>query len=117
MEQGNAANVNEVNDDNETEVCEDCGSAPCEWREWGRDVLSIADKRFTWSSDGTILVDEGGTETPCSIVRKNFYQLFTYLKYGHLGRGVRIPIPRCVEQEIRRRYPEPDGNYLGFLND
>ena len=43
------------------------------------------------------------------------YRMFTYLKYGHLGRGVRIPIPECVVAKIREKYPDPDEEYMGFM--
>ena len=46
--------------------------------------------------------------------RKSMYRMFTYLKYGHLGRGVRIPIPECVLTKIQEIYPDPDGEYMGF---
>ena len=43
------------------------------------------------------------------------YRMFTYLKYGHLGRGVRIPIPECVVAKIREKYPDPNEEYMGFM--
>ena len=48
-------------------------------------------------------------------MRKSMYRMFTYLKYGHLGRGVRIPIPECVVAKVREKYPDPDEDYMGFM--
>jgi len=43
-------------------------------------------------------------------VQKSLYHLFTYLKYGHLGRGNRISIPQqCVMEKIHEQFPEPGG--------
>ena len=49
--------------------------------------------------------------------RKAMYRLFTYLKYGHLGKGNRIPIPICVIENIRKVFPSPDVNYMGYMSD
>ena len=43
------------------------------------------------------------------------YRFYTYQKYGHLGKGVRIEVAPCVLKEIRDLYPEEDDNdYVGF---
>ena len=43
------------------------------------------------------------------------YRFYTYQKYGHLGKGVRIEVAPCVLKEIRDLYPEEDeNNYVGF---
>ena len=34
--------------------------------------------------------------------------------YGHLERNNRRVVPSCVVLSIRRKYPAPDGQYLGF---
>jgi hypothetical protein len=47
-------------------------------------------------------------------MRKALYRAFTYLKFGHLGKGRIIPIPSCVTAKIREMYPETDGDYMGF---
>ena len=43
------------------------------------------------------------------------YRMFTYLKYGHLGRGVRILVPECAVAKIQEKYPDPDGEYMDFM--
>ena len=42
------------------------------------------------------------------------YSHFTKLLYGPLGKGERIPLPVCVEKHIRDRFPEENGNYVGY---
>ena len=34
--------------------------------------------------------------------------------WGYLGKHNRVPLPSCVMKEIRRAYPDPDGDYKGF---
>ncbi|XP_069841380.1 uncharacterized protein [Dendropsophus ebraccatus] len=42
------------------------------------------------------------------------YRSFSALIYGYLGDGNRVPIPSCVVNAIRVKYPSPDGQYIGF---
>jgi hypothetical protein len=117
----NSTSSSEMSEDDEyksdecsEEVCEVCGGSPCEWKELGPEVVKITEEQFSWSDNGVIVLDEDGTPIERSTVRKAMYKLFTYLKFGHLGRGNRIPLPYGVIKEIRKRYPELDGNYIGF---
>ena len=115
----------EDNDDNEEEVCVHCGGTPCEWDEFAPELLE-RDKQMHGKQgiDGVVVVvDDDGIRPPNKMLRervenrerrKSMYRMFTYLKYGHLGRGVRIPIPECVLTKIKEIYPDPDGEYMGF---
>jgi len=47
-------------------------------------------------------------------MRKSLYKMFTYLKFGHLGKGHCIPIPRCFTNKIREVYPDPNDNCMSF---
>jgi hypothetical protein len=47
------------------------------------------------------ITDQDGNFIPNNKMRKALYKTFTYLKFGHLGRGNRIPIPSCVASKIR----------------
>ena len=49
-----------------------------------------------------------------NVVRKALYHFFTYLKYSHLGRGNRIPIPSCIMGKIQEEYPDSNGEFMGF---
>ncbi|KAE8576666.1 hypothetical protein XENTR_v10004277 [Xenopus tropicalis] len=49
-------------------------------------------------------------------MRRAAYRNISDWIHGSLGSGNRIPLPSCVVQLVRRRYPEPDANYMGFQN-
>ena len=42
------------------------------------------------------------------------YRQFTLWKYGRLGKGNRRILPACVVTTIRKFYPSPNGQYMGF---
>ena len=75
-----------------------------------RDLLECY---FFTNEDGN-KVDDDDVLVTNERMRKALYRLFTYMKFGHLGRGNRIPIPQCVVDKFREAYPEPDGVYMGF---
>ena len=49
-----------------------------------------------------------------SSYRKAAYRQWILWNYGYLGRGQRRVVPLCVVWAVRKRYPAPDGYYLGF---
>jgi len=49
-----------------------------------------------------------------SSYRKAAYRQWILRNHGYLGRGSRRVVPSCVVWAVRRHYPAPDGNYLGF---
>ena len=61
-----------------------------------------------------IVVGDGGNLVYNTQMRKAMYRIFTYIKFFHLGRGVRIQVPYCVADKIRGVYPSRDGQYMGF---
>ena len=52
-----------------------------------------------------------------SIARKYCYRIFVTMRHGYLGQGNRVRIPTCVQNGIRRRFPDIDGTYMGYLSD
>jgi len=48
-------------------------------------------------------------------LRLSAYRQFTYWVHQRLGRHVRRVVPSCVVEEIRKAYPDPQGQYRGFL--
>ena len=87
-------------------VCLRCGSTPCEWITYGKDIIEGGQEMYS-----------EGDNVENNKKRKAMYHLFTYLKYGHLGKGNRIPIPICVVEKIRETFPSPDGNYMGYISN
>ncbi|XP_031757004.1 P2X purinoceptor 7-like [Xenopus tropicalis] len=48
-------------------------------------------------------------------LRRTAYRSFTSWIHGFLGKGVRIAIPSCAVAAVREAYPDPKGNYVGFV--
>ena len=112
----------EDDEEDEEEVCVHCGGTPCEWEEFGDDIAQREQEMrkslsliVACDHEGSQIVDRNTKQRlESKEMRKSMYRMFTYLKYGHLGRGVRIPIPECVVGKIREKYPDPDEDYMGF---
>ena len=105
------------NDDEEEEVCITCGAGPCEWEQYGRQAIDMVLGEFILDSNspGMYIHTRDNSTVGRSAVRKATYRIFTYLKYGHLGKGNRVPIPECVLCRIREAFPEEnEENYVGF---
>jgi hypothetical protein len=52
---------------------------------------------------------------PTSTVRKRLYRECTVIGHGHLGRGVRVKHPNCIEEGLNKAYPNPEGKArVGF---
>ena len=48
----------------------------------------------------------------------SFFRYYIQLKYGYVGKGVRIEIPTCVLTEIRVMFPEEtEDKYMGFKSE
>ncbi|OCT64719.1 P2X purinoceptor 7 [Xenopus laevis] len=48
------------------------------------------------------------------ILRKASYRAFTTWAHGHLGPGNRIPIPSCIVNMVRNKFPDDNQRYTGF---
>ncbi len=112
--------VGEVDDaiGSEDEVCcYVCAKTPCEWTEHGIPCLRDLKGRYRIddaTTNGYVIEITSGAQIPNNKMRFTFYKLFTYEKFGHLGKGMRIKIPACVEKQIRDLFPSLDGEYTNF---
>lgn len=93
-------------------VC--CRKSPCittidsfEMLVLQRDVLSVAivHRSDTFGDD---------PEYTLRSYRKAAYCQWSLWQHGYLGRGNRRVIPSCVVWAVCEKYPDPDGQYLGF---
>ena len=85
-------------------VCEHCGCLECVW-----DQFSI--------EEGNLLFDlkdrfDSG-ERPGEI-RKTAFRHVTFWLNGPMKRGQRKRLPKCVETNVRKLFPSPNGRYMGF---
>ncbi len=97
--------------------CYTCGKTPCEWLEYGIDVLSAFKDHFDISpaqSAGYVVELGSGNEVSNNRIRFTRYRMFTYEKFGCLGKGNRIKLLDCVETEIKKTFPDLDGNNTNF---
>lgn len=71
-------------------TCSYCGDAPCEWDQYGEDIigsrLRMLTSRRRWRSP--------------SHMKKALAQLYYYKRNGSLYKTKRIEIPLCVEKKI-----------------
>ena len=108
--------VGEVDDEEEV-CCYVCAKTPCEWIEHGIPCLRDLKGRYRIedaTTNGYVIEINSGAQIPNNKMRFTFYKLFTYEKFGHLGKGMRIKIPVCVENKIRDLFPSLDGEYTNF---
>lgn len=48
-------------------------------------------------------------------LRHAAYKIYTTERFFDLGCGNRLPLPSCAVLAIRRKYPDPNGQYTGFI--
>ena len=82
--------------------CGFCLITPCLFIQWQEDILRSEAYR-----------DPGETNRAKRFI---FYRMISRELFGHLGKGVRKPLPRCFVQGARELYPtsEAEGVYTGF---
>ena len=105
-------------EENEDICCYTCGKTPCEWLEYGVDALDTIKQRFhcaTAQSEVYVVEILSDNKVKNKSIRFSLYRMFTYEKYGCLGKGNRMKIPDCVEGKVQELLQELDGNYVNFM--
>lgn len=82
-----------------------CGGTRCLWLEIGEEVLQKTMQA---------LEIQESDEAVNHLRRKQAYKIYTYERYGYLGKGTRKQIPHCAMAAIRSKWPDPVGSYLGY---
>jgi hypothetical protein len=85
--------------------CKECCEEPCVW-------LVKRDEMIDFDCDEhDHMPDAHGP--PNNIRRKKVYrQMVLYLNEGGTGKGVRVVLPKCVENGVRKLFPSP--TFMGF---
>ena len=104
-----------MNEWNKQHLCDKCGSMPCDWVEFAKDIQQKAYTTFYNNKKGK-KKDKRGQNVPNEHMRKILYQHYCFLRHGVLGKGIRIPVPPCVGDESKNMYPSESGKYMGYKN-
>jgi hypothetical protein len=94
-----------------------CGKPPCEWLGYGVAVLDAINEQFDVmpATTSVFVVEKGsGNEVSNNKIRFSLYQMFTYEKFGFLGKENRMKIPNCMETKAKELFPALNGNYTNF---
>ena len=75
-------------------------------------VMEYMKMMYDHNDDENMMTDREGSIVPNSTVQKGAY--FIYIR---LGKGTQIPVTDCLTQKNREKYPELDGNYVGFQHE
>ena len=86
-------------------ACKHCGGDVCVWFE-KKGIMEAFDE----NEHGHLPDDD---KPPNNIRRKKLYrQMFLFINQGPAGAGVRMELPRCVEDGARQMFPSP--SFMGF---
>ena len=96
----------------ELETCTECGETPCDWDTYGSNLMEGTEEFIL-----SLQAANDGERPENNIIRKGMYRLFVHLKFGHLGKGNRLSIPCCVRDQIRRKWPNDNGEYMGYRSE
>ena len=85
--------------------CVICGGTPCQWIEFGSDLLNDIEGKYDVSTVQEGFVMDYATATTISNdkVRHEAYKAFVFAQYGTLGKDNRVRIHECVLQKIREK--------------
>jgi hypothetical protein len=97
--------------------CFTCEKTPCECLEYGAVAQDTIEKWFDCSTaklHGYVVKIRSENHVKNNKIRFSMYCMFTYEKYGCLGKGNQMKIPDCMESKIKELFPELDGTYTHF---
>lgn len=96
----------DVGDDDDNEiVCLLCGKDPCEWVQINPLLL-----RYFSNINNNFATKNNKSK------QHFMYKKGSKVKYGFLGRNVRVRLADCIVNKIRQAYPNSDNKYTGFKN-
>ena len=95
-------------DTNDSDICIYCGETPGNWQRSGDIIITGAQSAYPHVA-GNTTVPCNIVPTPMKLVRKHCYKLYMYQKYGHLGKGNHMIMPKYVGDKIQHFFPV-DGN-------
>ena len=84
--------------------CHFCEDHPCLWSQHRHEILESVQ---AWA----MTLDKNPSNR---FICNRCYIIFTNLHHGVLGNGVRVDPPQCVKDGIRREFPDPNNEYVGF---
>jgi hypothetical protein len=88
-----------------TKECKECCEEPCVW-------IAQRDAMIDFDDDEHSHLPEGAGP-PNNIRRKKVYrQMVLTMNEGGTGKGVRVALPKCVEDGVRELFPSP--TFMGF---
>ena len=85
-----------------------CQQNPCDWSMFGRTIVDCVR-----STIGTTVVDKALINKQCQFAA---YQMYTRAKLGYLGNGNRVSLRLCVSDGVRKKFPDPNHSYVGFIS-
>ena len=100
---------------NEVPICIICGEQPCKWTVYKECLIENTNLMYSVNNSGDKF-DTDGNPIKNNYIRKCLYQIFTHLKYGHLGREHHIPILGCIQGGIRMLFLDNNIVYMRFCN-
>lgn len=89
---------------NEDITCFRCGGTPCYWMQIDLAVVNRVSMAWSGQSSGYGANNE---------MWKLAFKTYIYERYGLLGKVVRIKLPHCALEGIRRCWPDESRSYMG----
>ena len=83
-------------------------------------VLSEVNVQLAWLSNMRYYGLVGDALRFDNMTNKNYrhhaYRNYIDFMFGKLGRHNRRVVPACIVSHVRTTWPDPDGNYVGFIH-